>query len=152
MARYNQEHAALMKRRLEEFLEHPGHNHAPYSKKVQEMLRKGESRLVIDLSHLRAWDPVLTKQLLADPIQFIPFWEEALLSFVKALPLDFDEKESVQIPSRCFIGFEGSFGPNLLSPRQLSARHIRQLVAIEGIVTKCMQVVLRPFNPSLQAR
>ena len=36
-----------------------------------------------------------------------------------------------------FVGFEGSFGSKHLTPRSLSARHIGNLVCVEGIVTKC---------------
>lgn len=36
-----------------------------------------------------------------------------------------------------FVGFEGSFGSKHVSPRTLCARHLGNLVCVEGIVTKC---------------
>lgn len=41
---------------------------------------------------------------------------------------------------RFFVGFEGSFGRNLVSPRQLVASYLTKLVCVEGIVTKCSLV------------
>lgn len=40
------------------------------------------------------------------------------------------------------VGFEGSFGNKHVSPRTLSARFLRNLVCVEGIVTKCKQMFL----------
>ena len=36
-----------------------------------------------------------------------------------------------------FVGVEGSFGANHVTPRGLSARLLGQMVCIEGIVSKC---------------
>lgn len=41
---------------------------------------------------------------------------------------------------KVFVGFDGSFGSHLVSPRTLSSAHITHLVAVEGIVTKCSLV------------
>jgi hypothetical protein len=41
---------------------------------------------------------------------------------------------------RVFVGFDGSFGSHLVSPRTLSSAHITHMVAVEGIVTKCSLV------------
>ena len=42
--------------------------------------------------------------------------------------------------TRFHIGFEGSFGANMVGPRELVASYICQLVCVEGIVTKCSLV------------
>jgi len=36
-----------------------------------------------------------------------------------------------------YVGFEGSFGGKHVSPRTVSARHLGNLICVEGIVTKC---------------
>lgn len=36
-----------------------------------------------------------------------------------------------------FVGFEGSFGANHVTPRGLSARMLGKMVCVEGIVSKC---------------
>ena len=35
------------------------------------------------------------------------------------------------------VGFEGSFGGKHVTPRSVSARHLGNLICVEGIVTKC---------------
>lgn len=35
------------------------------------------------------------------------------------------------------VGFEGSFGGKHVTPRSIAARHLGNLVCVEGIVTKC---------------
>lgn len=42
--------------------------------------------------------------------------------------------------ARVFVGFDGSFGGHLVSPRTLSSQYITHLVCVEGIVTKCSLV------------
>ncbi|PIK34488.1 putative zygotic DNA replication licensing factor mcm3 [Apostichopus japonicus] len=39
-----------------------------------------------------------------------------------------------------FVGYEGSFGSKHLTPRTLTARHLGNLVCVEGIVVKCSLV------------
>jgi DNA replication licensing factor MCM3 len=42
--------------------------------------------------------------------------------------------------TRYMIGFEGEFGRNRVSPRELLASHVASLMCVEGIVTRCSQV------------
>jgi len=59
-------------------------------------------------------------------------------------------RECFQLHRRCSVawqvrfhlGLEGSFGANKVTPRQLMASHLGQLVCVEGIVTKCTPSVL----------
>ena len=44
-----------------------------------------------------------------------------------------------------FVGFEGSFGSKHVTARTLNARLLGSLVCLEGIVTKCSQVLI-PFS------
>lgn len=40
-----------------------------------------------------------------------------------------------------FIGFEGSFGSKHVTPRTLNSQFLGNLVCVEGIVTKCKQII-----------
>ena len=46
----------------------------------------------------------------------------------------------LQEEQRIRIGFTGEFGPNRVSPRELTSSLISSLVNLEGIVTKCSLV------------
>jgi DNA replication licensing factor MCM3 len=39
------------------------------------------------------------------------------------------------------VGLEGHFGAHEITPRELAASFIGQLVLVEGIVTKCMHQI-----------
>jgi DNA replication licensing factor MCM3 len=39
-----------------------------------------------------------------------------------------------------YIGLQGSFGENFVSPRSLSSRFLGKMICIEGIVTKCSMI------------
>jgi DNA replication licensing factor MCM3 len=48
-------------------------------------------------------------------------------------------------PDEFFLGFEGSFGAEHVTPRSLTSRFIGNLVCVEGIVTKCKNPIsLKP--------
>jgi DNA replication licensing factor MCM3 len=38
-----------------------------------------------------------------------------------------------------YIGLDGSFGENAISPRHLGSRLLGRMISIEGIITKCIQ-------------
>lgn len=40
------------------------------------------------------------------------------------------------------VGFEGSFGGKHVTPRSVSARHLGNLICVEGIVTKCKFIII----------
>jgi DNA replication licensing factor MCM3 len=80
----------------------------------------------------------LTSSLFKVPHEYLPAFAEALKSYV----LDgrnIGHIVDVPPPSQdedFFIGVEGAFGANLVSPRVLSSPLLRSLVAVDGIVTK----------------
>lgn len=45
-----------------------------------------------------------------------------------------------------YVGFEGSFGGKHVTPRSISARHLGNLVCVEGIVTKCKPNAIGTFH------
>src|SRR5262245_28426637 len=54
----------------------------PYTRRIAAMLRRGESRLIINLAHLRLWDPAFTRRLLSDPSEYIEAFQTGLASYL----------------------------------------------------------------------
>eukprot|EP01138_Halocafeteria_seosinensis_P007082 gb/GECG01007242.1/.p1 GENE.gb/GECG01007242.1/~~gb/GECG01007242.1/.p1 ORF type:complete len:869 (+),score=162.56 gb/GECG01007242.1/:1-2607(+) len=127
-----------------------------HSGRIREMMgdeKKTGSRLIVDLNKLREYDENLASRTLARPFECIPLFEKALLEVVKDYDPNYLEKlasdehamrhtELDKLNNPLHIGLEGSFGQNLVSPRGLSSNFVTQMVAVEGIVTKCS--VVRP--------
>ena len=86
---------------------------------------------------LRDFDAPLAGELLQNPLSTIPAFNEALGEFIAAKP-DFVSKTK-ELPTMQ-LGFEGNFGSQHVSPRQLLAFLLGRMVCVEGIVTKCSLV------------
>ena len=86
---------------------------------------------------LRDFDAPLAGELLQNPLSAIPAFNEALGEFIAAKP-DFVSKTK-ELPTMQ-LGFEGNFGSQHVSPRQLLAFLLGRMVCVEGIVTKCSLV------------
>jgi DNA replication licensing factor MCM3 len=111
-----------------------------YESKIAVMLQRHEPRLIINLDDLREYDNIQTthrtEELLNEPNTHIPAFEEALKELV---PLVANRRTlpPVADSARFFVGFDGPFGTHLLTPRFLNSSHIRKLICIEGIATRC---------------
>ena len=68
----------------------------------------------------------------------LPPFEEALDEYIQSKPHLMPDKQQQTISYH--IGFEGSFGSHLVTPRQLGASFLKRLVCLEGIVTRCSLV------------
>lgn len=62
-------------------------------------------------------------------MEYIPAFEQA----VKDVANNISPTESP-----VYVGFEGSFGDNMISPRNLDASHLGRTICVEAIVTRCM--------------
>lgn len=100
------------------------------------MITENARRLIIDLDDLRAADGAWARDFMRQPMEFVAPFEAALKSFVLSQPYVNMKEDEADFT----IGVEGPFGANRVSPRELKARHVSQLVAVEGIVTKCSLV------------
>ncbi|KAJ3416784.1 MCM DNA helicase complex subunit [Chytridiales sp. JEL 0842] len=116
-----------------------------YRQKVKEMVMKGQKRLIININHIRDYNIDYAKGIQESPIDYIPAFDKALKDVVLALEAGELQQIAIQSGQRLedmsfYVGFEGSFGENFLSPRFVTARHLGKLICLEGIVTRCSLV------------
>lgn len=74
------------------------------------------------------------------PTKVIPPFEEALGEYIQSKPHLLPDKQQKTETLIYHIGFEGSFGSHLVTPRTLGADYLKRLVCLEGIVTHCSLV------------
>eukprot|EP01113_Clastostelium_recurvatum_P015408 TRINITY_DN1858_c0_g1_i1.p1 TRINITY_DN1858_c0_g1~~TRINITY_DN1858_c0_g1_i1.p1 ORF type:complete len:869 (+),score=246.30 TRINITY_DN1858_c0_g1_i1:35-2641(+) len=132
------------KRLFTGFLEFDGRE-GSYRERVRAMLERHERRLVINMDHLRQFDPDLAYRFLLNPNEYMEAFHDALKTFVSTIadPSDEDDPElrkAALDDMEYYIGVEGAFGDHHVSPRGLSSSFVRNLVCVEGIVTKCSLV------------
>jgi len=108
-----------------------------YMDEVHSIIGKHDKRLVMDLNHLRTFDPELTSSFMRRPDEYLPPFEDALR---EVLSQHNPTLMKTQPAHRFRIGVEGNFGSHHVSPRELGAHLLNALVCVEGIVTKCSQV------------
>ena len=99
------------------------------------MIENKGSRLVVSINDLRNLNPTRAKALLDKSFEEVVAFQRALKEFVGSVDATY-AKETEDF----FIGFEGSFGSKHVTPRTMSARHLGNLVCLEGIITKCSLV------------
>jgi DNA replication licensing factor MCM3 len=108
--------------------------------KIQEMVNRGNKRLVINLDSLRDFNENLAKILLRNPLKLIPLFENNLQEQTNEALDDIKQKGQNTIrdnlSTRYRVTFEGTFGKNMISPRGLTSELVNQLVCIQGIVTR----------------
>lgn len=142
------EEAGERRRLFSEFLSFQDHINGSYQKKVEQMLQRGDCRLVINLDDMRVWDEELTTRFLRDPEGYLPYFREALRDMVNQIRDIYGtlkSKTASETEEEYYVGVEGSFGAFQLTPRTLSTVFIRSLVRVEGIVTRCMYYQLHPL-------
>ena len=72
-------------------------------------------------------------RVLKAPVDEIPAFQLAIKESTDAIDPNYGKK----FDGKFFVGFEGSFGGQHVTPRGLSARLLGKLVCVEGIVSKC---------------
>ena len=124
---------------------------ARYSERIDAMMRAAKSRLIIDMHDLLSFgsaavaggapgeEIALGRGVMNQPAKFIPLCELAVHELVMQKQPDYLKVDYRSRPVH--VGFEGPVG-RVLGPRELYARHLNTLVALEGIVTR--QSPLRP--------
>ena len=148
----NSEVRIQLKRRFADFLERdfemPDDSNWNYAKGLRDLYTADDDgkasklisrRLMINEHHLRAFDESLLQRLLQHPTECLPAFEDALREFVKS-GADPTLNKLLQERDEIHIGLKGDFGRAELSPRQLTAGVLNQMVCLFGIVTKCSLV------------
>ena len=123
------------KREFSDVLEH---DELDYGGKIARMLQQQRSRLLVNVNDIQRVNEPLYRRLLTLPTHYYAPFQSALKEAVRlhasaASDLTTAKKHEVEY----HIGFEGHFGERRMTPRQLQAHHLGQLVCIEGIATKC---------------
>lgn len=106
-----------------------------YDRLVRDMIENKGSRLVVSINDLRNQNQPRAFALLDKSFEEVVAFQRALKEFVGSIDASY-AKDAEDF----FIGFEGSFGSKHVTPRTLTARHLSNLVCLEGIITKCSLV------------
>lgn len=149
------EEQTVIRRQFIDFFESE-RNEDKYHRRMELMMRAGAARLVMDIGDLLDYTPStsaggsnweddnasgggdlipvsLGESLLHRPGQYLPLLELALHDMVLRLQPQYLK---VDYRSRAIhVGFDGPVG-QLRSPRELYARHLNSMVALEGIITR----------------
>ncbi|KAJ1502429.1 MCM DNA helicase complex subunit [Coelomomyces lativittatus] len=102
------------------------------------MVQVKSKRLIVDIDDLRSYDPELCENLLQHPVDYLPAFEKSLKDIIVAThhpPKLHGMQEHLY-----YVGFKGAFGKHHVNPRSLNASYLGQLIALEGIVTRCSLV------------
>ena len=106
-----------------------------HSRLVREMIENKGCRLIVSINDLRNQNQPRALALLDKSFEEVVAFQRALKEFVGSIDATY-AKDTEDF----FIGFEGSFGSKHVTPRTMTARHLGNLVCLEGIITKCSLV------------
>lgn len=104
-----------------------------YKNKVENMIKKGEARLVVNINDTRK-NPNFherAKGLIADSVVELVSFQKALKEYVISLDPTYGRSKF-----EFHIGLCGSFGSRHVTPRTLNSRFLNNTVCVEGIVSK----------------
>lgn len=114
-----------------------------YDTKLRDMMDAGKNRLIVDVGDLIDFQlddgGTLGHGVVRDPGVFVPLCELAVADLVARRQPEFLKVDYRTKPVH--VGFEGPVG-EVLGPRDIYARHLNSMVAVEGIITR--QSPLRP--------
>ncbi|XP_067901738.1 zygotic DNA replication licensing factor mcm3-like [Heterodontus francisci] len=106
-----------------------------YQSKVRDMISDNICRLIVNINDLRRKNEKRANQLLNNSFEELLAFQRALKDFVASI----DATYAKQFED-FYIGLEGSFGSNHVSPRTLTSHFLSNVVCVEGIVIKCSLV------------
>ncbi|XP_078085447.1 zygotic DNA replication licensing factor mcm3-like [Mustelus asterias] len=99
------------------------------------MISENLYRLIVNINDLRRKNEKRAIQLLNNSFEELLAFQQALKDFVASI----DATYAKQFED-FYVGLEGSFGSNHVSPRTLTSRFLSNVVCVEGIVIKCSLV------------
>ncbi|KCV69576.1 hypothetical protein H696_03998 [Fonticula alba] len=103
-----------------------------YRDLVAQMINKRQTRLIVNIDDLRAFNAAEAKILLKNPSLRLIAFEQALREMVESINHLYARETEGQLR----IGITGPLGAHSLNPRMLAAHYLGSLVSIEGIVTR----------------
>ena len=103
---------------------------------MRKMVESGKKRLIVNVDHVKAYNEELYNGLLNIPVDYVPPFELAVNELMQTLQTNVPEPGME--PPVYYIGFEGDFGDNKMSPRTLASEHLGQMVFLECLVTRCI--------------
>ncbi|XP_072436308.1 zygotic DNA replication licensing factor mcm3-like isoform X2 [Chiloscyllium punctatum] len=106
-----------------------------YQSKVRDMINDNLYRLIVNINDLRRRNEKRAAELLSNSFEELLAFQRALKDFVASI----DATYAKQFED-FYVGLEGSFGSNHVSPRTLTSRFLSNVVCVEGIVIKCSLV------------
>jgi len=113
------------------FLDDSDREDSVYETAIQEMVKAGGNRLIVNINDLRNRLPERARALLDNSFDEMSAVQRALKEVVATIDPNYAKEKR-----EFHVGFEGSFGNRHLTARTLTSRHINNLVCLEGIVTK----------------
>src|ERR1700749_3967442 len=109
----NDELLKTRSRIFSEFLSFSNPPHYSYPDNVQLMLRRDETRLIVNVDDLRSYNREFATGILKHPNDYFPAFNDALSSYVELVR----DPEKHDISGKDYrIGFSGSFGDQHLNP------------------------------------
>ncbi|KAL4523059.1 hypothetical protein Ndes2526A_g07774 [Nannochloris sp. 'desiccata'] len=112
-----------------------------YAQQIADILKQYPTtksvRLAVDLQDLADFNEELHRRALTNPVDCLPAFEDAFEGVVR----DQGNASKILEDRQAFnVTFTGEFGPQRVSPRQLTSSLLGQLVEVRGIVTRCTLV------------
>ncbi|CUG92588.1 minichromosomal maintenance complex subunit, putative [Bodo saltans] len=138
------EDQATIRRQFIDFFE-AERNEDKYIRRVQQMMGENKHRLIIDMNDLLDFhvtagggaggdnETSLGMSLMQQPGRYVPLLELAIRDRVADQQADYLKIDYRSVAVHA--GFDGPVG-KLLGPRELYARHLNTLVALEGVITR----------------
>ncbi|GMH38372.1 hypothetical protein BSKO_06256 [Bryopsis sp. KO-2023] len=115
-----------------------------YADKINDLFDaetgKMHRRFLFDIERIQAFDQILWERVLNDPATALPAFEETISEHGRNPERYPDVAKALEKDDQIMVGFTGEFGSHLLSPRELSASRMNQLVCLVGIVTRASTV------------
>lgn len=106
-----------------------------------------DSSAFLTMKRMLSFSCANQNRLFQTPHEYLPAFEEALKAYILLQP-PLPEVRQPTKDDEFYVGVEGSFGANNVSPRGLTSPMLRSLVAVEGIVTKGLYKMVTAFNQS----
>ncbi|OON16159.1 hypothetical protein X801_08032 [Opisthorchis viverrini] len=108
-----------------------------YKDRINSLITRDATRLIININDLRRENPDRCKRLLTNSSTELIACQKALKKCIQNVNPDYAKQKY-----DFFVGFEGSFGSKHVTPRTLTSKLLGHMVCLEGIVTKAS--LIRP--------